>query len=64
MVSARPALQDRTFVNQAPPMAGLGRSQQPALFELKDDRRPESERTTDGRYREPGLFTLAQDAGG
>lgn len=35
--------------------------QQPALFALKDDRRPEPERTAAGRYREPGLFTAHQD---
>jgi len=40
------------------------RPQQPALFELKDDRRPETERTAEGRFREPGLFTLSLDAGG
>jgi hypothetical protein len=27
-----------------------------ALFELKNDYRPEAERTTAGRYREPTLF--------
>ena len=30
---------------------------QPALFELRDDARPAPERTADGRYREPSLFT-------
>ena len=30
---------------------------QPALFELHDDARPAPERTADGRYREPSLFT-------
>ena len=29
-----------------------------ALFELKDDCRPEAERTAAGRYREPGLFAV------
>jgi hypothetical protein len=29
---------------------------QPALFELKDDRRPAAERTATGRYREPNLL--------
>jgi hypothetical protein len=29
---------------------------QPALFELKQDSRPTSERTVVGRYREPSLF--------
>jgi hypothetical protein len=32
--------------------------EQPALFELKDDCRPASDRTAAGRYREPSLFTL------
>jgi len=40
------------------------RPQQPALFQLKEDCRPEAERTAAGRYREPSLFTLLQDAGG
>jgi hypothetical protein len=34
----------------------LARAQQPALFELKDDRRPVAERTPGGRYQEPSLF--------
>ena len=29
---------------------------QPALFELKTDRRPEPVRSAAGRYREPGLL--------
>ena len=29
-----------------------------ALFELREDRRPESERTAAGRYREPTLLGL------
>jgi len=33
------------------------RSQQPTLFELKDDRRPAADRTAEGRYREPSLFS-------
>jgi hypothetical protein len=28
------------------------------LLELKDDCRPEAERTAEGRYREPSLFGL------
>ena len=31
---------------------------QPALFELKDDCRPATERTAAGRYQEPTLFAL------
>lgn len=30
--------------------------QQSALFDLKEDCRPQGERTAAGRYREPGLF--------
>lgn len=33
------------------------RMQQPALFELKEDRRPITERTATGRYLEPSLFS-------
>ena len=33
------------------------RTAQPALFDLHDDSRPAPERTVDGRYREPSLFT-------
>jgi hypothetical protein len=34
------------------------RCRQLALFELKDDRRPASERTAAGRYSQPTLFGL------
>jgi len=34
----------------------LARVAQPALFELRDDTRPPSEKTAAGRYREPSLF--------
>jgi hypothetical protein len=34
------------------------RGQQPTLFELKDDRRSEADRTAAGRYREPSLFGI------
>jgi hypothetical protein len=37
---------------------------QPALFELKDDRRPAAERTAAGRYREPTLFADLPGRGG
>jgi hypothetical protein len=33
------------------------RAEQPTLFELKEDRRPVAERTAEGRYREPSLFS-------
>ena len=35
----------------------LARLQQPVLFELQDDRRPEAERSAAGRYLEPSLFS-------
>ncbi len=31
-------------------------TQQPALFELKQDHRPAAVRKADDRYKEPGLF--------
>jgi hypothetical protein len=37
-------------------------AEQPALFELRNDSKPEHERTAQARYREPSLFTLL-DAG-
>ena len=36
--------------------------QQPALFALKDDRRPEAECTTSPRDREPSFLALIQDS--
>ena len=36
--------------------------QQPALFALKDDSRPATERTAAGRYAEPTLLSLLRDA--
>jgi len=38
-------------------MRAAANARQPALFELKDDRRPSAERTAAGRYLEPSLFT-------
>lgn len=37
--------------------------QQPALFELRKDRRPAAERSAAGRYREPTLFSDLHGAG-
>lgn len=37
--------------------------QQPALFEMQDDRRPETERTAAGRYREPTLLAWLTEEG-
>jgi hypothetical protein len=33
------------------------RAEQPPLFELRDDSRPQTERTAAGRYLEPSLFS-------
>ena len=41
-------------------LRALANARQPALFELKDDRRPPAERTAAGRYLEPSLFTLPE----
>ena len=34
------------------------KAEQPALFALKDDRRPTPDRTAAGRYLEPSLFSI------
>ena len=41
-------------------LAAAEKTEQPALFELKEDCRPIPERTAAGRYREPGLFSLSE----
>jgi hypothetical protein len=38
-------------------------ARQPALFELKDDSRPASQRSAAGRFSEPLLFTLLDGEG-
>jgi hypothetical protein len=38
--------------------------QQIALFELKDDCRPKSERCAEGRYSEPTMLDLMRSGGG
>lgn len=40
------------------------RPAQHVLFDLKEDRRPEAERTAAGRYSEPTLLTWMQDPDG
>lgn len=35
-----------------------GRQPEPMLFELKEDRRPETQRRADGRYQQPLLFEV------
>jgi hypothetical protein len=39
-------------------LQAAAQAEQPALFELRDDRRPESQRTAAGRFAEPSLFSL------
>jgi hypothetical protein len=41
-------------------LAAEAKVQQPVLFELKEDRRPASQRSAAGRYREPSLFSLIE----
>ena len=45
------------LVRRREQIADAARSEQPALFELKDDRRPIADRTSAGRYQEPSLFS-------
>ncbi len=39
-------------------LQAAAKAAQPALFELKEDCRPASERTASGRFQEPSLFSL------
>jgi hypothetical protein len=41
-------------------LMAAARTEQPALFEIKEDRRPIPERTAAGRYSEPSLFSLPE----
>lgn len=40
------------------------RGVQPALFELREDHRPQSQRTASGRYAEPGLLDWMNEPSG
>ena len=39
-------------------LQATAKAEQPALFELKEDSRPVSQRTAAGRLQEPSLFSL------
>jgi hypothetical protein len=41
-------------------LMAVGKTEQPALFELKEDRRPMPARNSAGRHREPSLFSLTR----
>ena len=41
-------------------LVAAAKVEQPVLFELKEDRRPASQRSAAGRYREPSLFSLIE----
>jgi hypothetical protein len=44
-------------------LAAASKIEQPALFELKADCRPTSQRTAAGRYSEPSLFAVLEEGG-
>ena len=44
-------------------LAAAARTEQPALFTLRDDHRPAGERSAAERYREPNLFTFRERSG-
>jgi hypothetical protein len=44
-------------------IAPVAKREEATLFELKEDRRPITERTAAGRYLEPSLFTLLDGEG-
>ena len=41
-------------------LVAAAKVEQRALFELKEDRRPASQRSAAGRYREPSLLSLIE----
>ena len=41
-------------------LVAAAKVEQPVLFELKEDRRPASQRSAAGRYREPSLLSLIE----
>jgi hypothetical protein len=42
-------------------LATAAEPEQSVLFELREDRRPASQRTAAGRYREPSLFAALDE---
>jgi hypothetical protein len=44
-------------------LQAAAKAAQPALFELREDCRPATERTARGRFLEPSLFTFADREG-
>jgi hypothetical protein len=44
-------------------LLACAKAEQPVLFELKEDHRPEADRTAAGRYLEPSLFTVIDGEG-
>jgi hypothetical protein len=44
-------------------LAAVAKSEQPPLFQLKEDRRPTADRTAAGRYQEPSLFSHPEREG-
>ena len=57
-IDGKPFLWRELLQRRREQVAAAARVEQPALFELKEDSRPPSERTAAGRYREPSLFSL------
>lgn len=44
-------------------LAAVAKSEQPPLFDLKEDRRPIADRTAASRYLEPSLFSFPERKG-
>jgi len=44
-------------------LSAVGKSEQPALFALKEDHRPIADRSAAGRYLEPSLFSRSDEEG-
>lgn len=44
-------------------LAAVAKTEQPPLFEMKEDHRPITDRSAAGRFLEPSLFTLLDGEG-
>jgi hypothetical protein len=57
VVNTKLALRKELLTRRREQLAAVAKSEQPTLFEMKDDRRPIADRTAADRYLEPSLFS-------
>jgi hypothetical protein len=62
-IDGKPVLWRDLLSRRREQLAALAKSEQPALFELREDRRPVADRTAADRYLEPSLFSFPEREG-